>query len=108
MSAPFTSQLRANRAAIALAAPGAGTITFRVEASDIWDAARVIARPETPVAEVKRRALAEFFPKEEHAGDYVLKFRGWEILDENAALGDVGIVDGSIVLLAVRRRLPVR
>lgn len=103
----FSTQLRANRPPIVLA-QGEGSFTFRVEASDLWDAVRVVAKPETSVAEVKRTALAHFFPVQEYVEDYVLKFRGWEILDEGAALRDVGITEGSILLLAVRRRRPVR
>lgn len=103
----FTTQLRANRPPITLA-QGTGTFTFRVEASDLWDAVRVVANAQTSVAEVKRRAVSDFFPNEQYVEDYVLKFRGWEVLDENAALKDVGIVEGSILLLAVRRRRAVR
>jgi len=107
MSTPsFTTQLRAGGTPLVIA-EGAGTISFRVEASDIWEAVRVSARPETPVADVKARVVAALFQNEQVA-DFVLKFRGWEILDENAALKDVGIVEGSIVLLAIRRRRPVR
>jgi len=102
----FTTQLRTGRSPVVIA-DGADTIGFRVEASDIWDTVRVTARPDTAVAEVKQRVVAELFPTE-HVADFVLKFRGWEILDENEALNNVGIVDGSIVLLAIRRRRPVR
>ncbi|HJQ22252.1 MAG TPA: ubiquitin-like domain-containing protein [Gemmatimonadaceae bacterium] len=108
MSVRFATQLRSNGPALELDRPGPGTITFRVEAADLWDAARVLARPERPVAEVKARALEYFFPDQQYPTDFVLKFRGWEILDDNAMLADVGITDGSILLLAVRRRRPVR
>jgi len=33
---------------------------------------------------------------------------GWEVLDEAASLADVGVIDGSILLLTFRRRRPVR
>ena len=40
--------------------------------------------------------------------DFVVKLRGWEILDEGASLADAGVIDGSILLLTFRRRRPVR
>jgi len=104
----FPNALRAGRAPIELAPKGAGSMTFRIEAAELWDAVRVIARPSTPLAEVKQRALGEFFPNGAAAHEFVLKFRGWEILDENASLDDAGITDGSIVLLGDRRRRAVR
>jgi hypothetical protein len=108
MSAPFVTQLRAARQPIKLAEPGPGTITLRVEASDIWDTVRVIARPDTPVAELKKRVVAQLFPNDQYADEFVLKLHGWEVLDERASLAESGLVDGSILLLAYRRRRAVR
>jgi hypothetical protein len=107
MSAPFVSQLRTNQPALELVKPGAGTLTLRVEASDVWDTVRAVVSPDTPVSELKQRAVALFFPNED-VSPFMLKLRGWEILDENASVRDAGLVDGSIVLLAYRRRRPVR
>lgn len=109
MSGAFATQLRANRTPVVLAnRAGAPTITFRVEAADLWDTVRVEAPAESPVSDVKERVLANFYPGGARADEFVLKFRGWEILDERASLRDVGVRDGSIVLLAIRRRRPVR
>ena len=108
MSAPFVTQLRAAPAPINLAEPGPGTITLRVEASDIWETVRVIARAETPVAEMKKRVVERLFPNHQYADDFVLKLRGWEVLDERSSLAESGLVDGSILLLAYRRRRAVR
>ena len=106
MSASFATQLRANKAPIRLA-EGAGTITFRVQAADVWEAVRVVARPETPLAEVKQRVVAQMHPNREPS-EFVLKLRGWEMLDEREGIGAAGVVDGAIILLAIRRRRPVR
>ena len=106
MSTAFVASLRANRASINLS-DGAGTITLRVEASDIWETVRVVARPDTSVAELKKRVIAELFPSD-YLADFVLKVKGWEVLDETASLSGAGVVDGSIILLAYRRRRPVR
>ena len=108
MSAAFATQLRARPSAIELASPGKGTITIRVEASDIWDTVRVVAAPETAVAEVKQRVVSLLFPHETFVDDFVLKLRGWEMLDERSSLADAGVVNGSILLLAYRRRRAVR
>ena len=108
MSTAFPNTLRAGRPPIAVGQPGSGAITFRVGSAELWDAVRVTASRETPVSEIKRRALASFFPNDQYLHEYILKFRGWEMLDESASLADVGITDGSILLLAVRRRQAVR
>jgi hypothetical protein len=108
VSTAVVSQLRSNRAPIVLAQPGTGVLTLRVQVAEMWDAVRVVARPDTGVADLKQRVVAEFFPGHEFTDDFVLKLRGWEILDEQQALSSAGIGDGAIVLLAYRRRRPVR
>lgn len=108
MSAPFVAQLRSARAPIAIDAPGAGAITLRVEAADLWETVRVTARPGTSVADLRRRVVEGLFPAGTLADEFVLKLHGWELLDPRASLADAGAVDGSIVLLAYRRRRPVR
>jgi hypothetical protein len=107
VTAPFATQLRANREPIQLAEPGPGVLTIRVQAADIWETVRVITRPETPVAEVKARVVAEVFPGQ-GVDDFVLKLRGWEILEERESLASAGVLNGSILLLGIRRRRPVR
>ena len=108
MSTAFVSQLRASRPPIELGAPGTDGITVRVEASDLWDTVRVVVDPTTTVAELKQRVVMEFFPAQGFLDDFVLKIRGWEMLHEQESLSKAGVVDGSILLLAYRRRRPVR
>jgi hypothetical protein len=60
------------------------------------------------VVSVKQAALEALFPEAEMHQDFVLKLRGWEILDEAESLADAGVIDGSILLLTHRRRRPVR
>lgn len=107
MSAAFTTQLRTNRPPVILSSGGTA-ITIRVEALEVWDAVRVVASPDTPLSEVKRQAMTALLPGADFADDYVLKLRGWEMLDHHGTLADSGVVDGSILLLAHRRRRPVR
>lgn len=105
--APFATQLRADRASITIAEPGPGVLTIRVQAADVWETVRVIAPADTPVAEIKRRVVERIFPNQ-GVDDFVLKLRGWEMLDERESLASAGVVNGAILLLAIRRRRPVR
>jgi hypothetical protein len=108
VSAPFVTKLRTGGAPIALAEPGKGTITIRVQASDLWETVRVTVASGTSIADVQRRVVEALYPDDEQLADFVLKFRGWELLDLNASLSSAGVMDGSILLLAHRRRRPVR
>lgn len=108
MSMPFVGQLRARRDAIRLAAPDAPAISVRVEMPETWDTVRFTASPDEPVISIKMRALDAMFPDGELHEDFVMKLRGWEVLDEQASLAAVGAVNGSIFLLTHRYRRPVR
>ena len=107
MSAPFVSTLRTSGSTIAVGAPGASPITIRVEVPERWDVALISAAPTASVRDVKRAAL-RFVSPEDDAAEYVIKLRGFEVLDENVTLADAGARDGSIFLLTHRRRRPVR
>jgi hypothetical protein len=83
-------------------------ITIRVEMPEVWDVVRFVVGPTEPVLAVKVRALEALFPEAAMHEDFVVKLRGWEVLDEGAPLADAGVIDGSILLLTHRRRRPVR
>lgn len=108
MSATFVKQLRSKRPPLDLAPAGPDTVSFRVQVAELWDAVKVTARPSMPVGELKQRALEVFFPGEAFSADYVLKLRGWEMLDDTAPIGQSGVGPGAIVLLSQRRRRPIR
>ncbi len=108
MSEPFVAQLRTRGTALQIAADGAPSITVRVEMPEIWDTVKAWVTPATMVRELKVRALEALYPVDEPAEAFVLKLRGWEVLDENATIADVGARDGSIFLLTYRRRRAVR
>ena len=57
---------------------------------------------------LKMAALDALFRTGEQPDEFVLKFRGWEVLDEHASIADAGATDGSIFLLTYRRRRAVR
>jgi len=108
MSAPFVTTLRSRTSIIHLAEDAANAITIRVEMPEVWDVVAIVVSPSERVITVKVRALEALFPEAEHHEDFVVKLRGWEILDEAASLADAGAIDGSILLLTHRRRRPVR
>ena len=104
---PFVAGLR-TATTLDLARRGEQAITIRVELAEMWDTVRVSVSPNEPVVTVKRAALEAMGAGDEPAEEFVMKLRGWEVLDEGASLTDAGAVDGSIFLLTHRRRRPVR
>ena len=106
--APFVTELRSRPQEIVLGAPGEATWTIRVQMPEVWDAIRVVAPPSEPVISIKVRALEALYPDAEFHDMYVLKLRGWEVVDENASLESAGAANGSIFLLTYRYRRPVR
>jgi hypothetical protein len=108
MTTPFVLQLRARGEAVQLANSGTPAISVRVEMPEVWDTVKVVVSPSEPVVGLKVAALQALYPAGEDQEDFVLKFRGWEVLDENATLAAAGAIDGSIFLLTHRHRRPVR
>jgi len=109
MSDLFVSQLRARTTTVRLTpATASSTVTIRVEMPEVWDAVRIVASAREPLLTIKVRALEALFPEAEMHSDFVMKFRGWDILDEASPLSELGIDDGAILLLTHRRRRPVR
>lgn len=106
MSTAFVTRLRAARPPIIMS--GSGALTLRVQMADLWETVRVVTDPDTSVMDVKQRVVLEFFPTHGFLDEFVLKLRGWEMLDERQSLSKAGVIDGSILLLAYRRRRPVR
>jgi hypothetical protein len=105
---PFTASLRSRPGAIRLGTGSEPVITVRVQVPEIWDTVRIDAPADTAVIVVKHRALEALLPDDAHPAGYVMKLRGWEVLDEGASLADAGAKNGSIFLLTNRRRRPVR
>jgi hypothetical protein len=105
---PFVASLRSRPGVIDLSRKGEAAITVRVEMPEVWDTVRILASPNEPVVSIKRAALDALSPNGEPLEEYVIKLRGWEILDEAESLSDAQVVDGSIFLLTDRRRRPVK
>jgi hypothetical protein len=108
VSAPFVTQLRSRPSIIRMAPEGAAAITIRVEMPEVWDVVAIAVAPSEPVVAVKQRALQALYPEAQMHQDFVLKLRGWEILDESESLAAAGVLNGSILLLTFRRRRAVR
>jgi hypothetical protein len=108
MSAPFVTQLRTRGDVIQMAPAGAASILVRVEMPEVWDVVRAAVQPTESVLALKLRALAALYPADEPPEEFVMKLRGFEVLNESDTLATVGAVDGSIFLLTHRRRRPVR
>lgn len=107
MSAPFVTTIRTSGTPIRVGRPAGGAMTIRVEVPERWDVALIETSPETSVREVKEAALRDVSPDDD-AADYVIKLRGFEVLDESVTLANAGARNGSIFLLTHRRRRPVR
>lgn len=106
---PFVTGLRSRPDELRLGADDAAPRwTLRVQVAEVWDAVRVSAPAAEPVLAVKVAALSALLPDAAYHDDFVLKLGGVEVLDENASLADAGARDGSIFLMAHRRRRPIR
>lgn len=109
MTAPFVTNLRTTEEEpLRVGSGGGDVLRLRVQAASLWDALRVDTAPNATIREVKLAALARLVPDSYPADQYVVKLRGFEVLDENATVSEAGAQDGSIFLILDRRRRPVR
>jgi hypothetical protein len=106
-SIPFVSTLRARPESVLLGPQDGETIDIRVEIPEIWDVIRIVTSPSETVLAVKVAALAALDPRGDQR-DYVMKLRGFEMLDEQHTLAEAGAIQNSTFLLTHRRRRPVR
>jgi hypothetical protein len=83
-------------------------MNVRVQLLERWDRMAVSVPAETPVATLKRDALAAFGVRNAAPSDYVVKLRGWEVLGEQRSVAESGARDGSTYLITLRRRRAVR
>lgn len=109
MSAPFVTNLRSGSdEALRIGNAPGDVLHLRVQMASMWDAVRVDAAPDATVRDLKTAALAHLVPDSFPADQYVVKLRGFEVLDENATVTDAGAKNGSIFLILDRRRRPIR
>jgi hypothetical protein len=84
-----------------------GLVPVRVTVADVWDAVALDLAPSTSLAELKREALMRSRVVRDPA-EYVIKFRGAEMLDESTSLKDAGIPPNAPLIVLPRRRRPLR
>lgn len=104
----LVNALRARPGVIALGPDSATAITVRVQMPELWDTVALRCAPDTPVLALKRAALEAFGQHLHPVEEYVLKLRGWEVMNEIEPVSASGARDGSTFLLAYRHRRPVR
>lgn len=81
----------------------------RVMVTDVWDQVVLAVAPSTTVAELKREALARALKRVAvPLGEYVVKFRGGQVLDETVTLAGLGVVPNAPFIVLPARRQPVR
>jgi hypothetical protein len=108
MTGPFVTQLRSRGDTLQMAPEGAPYLVVRVEMPEVWDTVRVAVSPDDSIVALKVRALEALYPTAERHEEFVLKLKGWEVLDESVSVARSGAIDGSCFLLTHRRRRPVR
>jgi hypothetical protein len=86
----------------------ATAVRLRVTVTDTWDTVNLETDPGTPVADIKRQALADATGRTVAPDEYVVKFRGALVLDERRTVGDLAIPDGGALIVLPARRHPVR
>lgn len=107
-AAPVVNSLRSRPGVVYIAGEGTVRLALRVELQELWDTVAFDVPSDLSALALKREALAQFGLTDAIPGDFVLKLRGFEVLDEGASLAAGGGRDGSTYLLTHRRRRPVR
>ena len=80
----------------------------RVMVTDVWDQVFLAVEPTTTVAELKRQALAQALKRSNlQLDDYIVKFRGAQVLDEAVTLAALGAVANAPFVVLPARRQPV-
>lgn len=102
------SALRARPGVIGLGAESADAFTVRVQMPELWDTIAVRCAADTSVQALKQSALEAFGQDQHPIEDFVMKLRGFEVLDEGAPVTVAGAREGSTFLLTYRHRRPVR
>ena len=80
----------------------------RVMVTPAWDQVTVAVDEATPVAELKRRALEQALQRPVRVDEYIVKFRGAQVLDETIPLGALGAGPNVPFIVLPARRQPVR
>jgi len=82
-------------------------LPVRVMVADNWDEVKFELPADTPIASLKRRAV-ELSSVSGDPEEYLVKYRGAEVLDESQSLAQTGVVKNAPLIVLHRRRQPVR
>jgi hypothetical protein len=80
----------------------------RVMVTPVWDTVVVPADAGTTVAQVKHDALVTALQRVVDEREYIVKFRGAQVLDESVTLGALGAGPNAPFIVLPARRQPVR
>lgn len=83
------------------------TLPVRVMVHDAWDEVRLEVPDSTPVGALKAVALRRAGVMRP-AAEFVAKYRGALLDDEDRSLSEAGVVPNAAVIVLPRRRHPVR
>jgi hypothetical protein len=81
-------------------------LPLRVTVEDVWNEVLLEVPAATPVGDIKRQALAATHVKRPPS-EYVIKYRGAELIDEGRSAEDLGLVPNGALIVLARRRRPV-
>jgi hypothetical protein len=83
--------------------------SVRVMVTPVWDQVSLPVDQGTSVGEIKKRALTEATGRQDLVlPDYVVKYRGAEVLDESQTLAALGAGANAPFIVLPARRQPVR
>lgn len=75
-----------------------GKMKVRVIAPDLWRESKLEVAPDTPVGELKRRALPELFAGGSFDPDsYYVEYFEKEVLDESRTLAELQVPENGVV-----------
>ena len=82
-------------------------LPLRITLLDTWDEVLLELPADTPLTEVKRAVLARMKIRRS-PGDYVVKYRGAELFEEDRTLAALGIPANAALIVLPRRRIPAK
>ena len=85
----------------------ATVLPVRVMVEDVWAEVRLELPSSTPLGDLKAIALRQAGVTED-ASDYLMKYLGAELQDEDRSLADAGVVPNAALVVLPRRRRPLR
>ncbi len=82
-------------------------LPVRVMVEDVWDEVSIAMPASTPLGDLKSLALRQAGVPVD-ASEYLVKYLGAELEDEDRSLADAGIVPNATLVVLPRRRRPLR